>query len=147
MKTILNGPPAAATQEAHLLWTTMFNSKDYPTDEDTLARIAYEPPEHIFLAQTSTAPNWSRIEWAKQLLTHIYTLTAPEHAAPIPTTIGYIRWWEGRGSKAHQYLQLALDADPGYRFARLSDQMLGAGIIAGWHTNKDTAYKTHLDMP
>lgn len=125
----------------------MFNSKDYPTDEDTLARIAYEPPEHIFLAQTSTAPNWSRIEWAKQLLTHIYTLTAPEHAAPIPTTIGYIRWWEGRGSKAHQYLQLALDADPGYRFARLSDQMLGAGIIAGWHTNKDTAYKTHLDMP
>ena len=143
----------------------MFNSKDYPTDEDTLARIAYyqfphirdrlmadipgidEPPEHIFLAQTSTAPNWSRIEWAKQLLTHIYTLTAPEHAAPIPTTIGYIHWWEGRGSKAHQYLQLALDADPGYRFARLSDQMLGAGIIAGWHTNKDTAYKTHLDMP
>ncbi|BCW06075.1 DUF4192 domain-containing protein [Arthrobacter sp. NtRootA1] len=44
-------------------------------------------------------------------------------------------------------LQLALDTDPGYRFARLSDQMLGAGIIAGWNTNRDTAYKAHLDMP
>ncbi|WP_416402884.1 hypothetical protein [Arthrobacter sp. LFS091] len=44
------------------------------------------------------------------------TLTSPEHAAPIPT-IGYINWWEGRGSKAHPYLQLALDTDPGYRFA------------------------------
>ncbi|WP_396136675.1 MULTISPECIES: hypothetical protein [unclassified Arthrobacter] len=38
------------------------------------------------------------------------------------TTIGYINWWEGRGSKAHQYMHLALDTDPGYRFARLTDQ-------------------------
>ncbi|MFF2840611.1 DUF4192 family protein [Paenarthrobacter sp. NPDC057981] len=57
------------------------------------------------------------------------------------TTIGHINWWQGRGSKAHQYLQLALDTDPGYRFARLSDQMLGAGIVAGWNTNRDTAFK------
>ncbi|MGO4248358.1 DUF4192 family protein [Paenarthrobacter sp. RAF54_2] len=73
--------------------------------------------------------------------------TSPQHAAPLLTTIGYINWWQGRGSKAHQYMQLALDTDPGYRFARLSDQMLGAGIIAGWNTNRDTAYKTQLDMP
>ncbi|MDR6685411.1 hypothetical protein J2Y41_000964 [Arthrobacter sp. 1088] len=143
----------------------MLDSTEYPADEDTLDLIAYfqiphirdqlmadipgidEPPQHILFAQTHAAPNWSRIEWAKQLLTHAYTLTSPEHAAPILTTIGYINWWEGRGSKAYQYLQLALDNDPGYRFARLSDQMLGAGIIAGWNTNKDTAYKTHLDMP
>ncbi|MFJ6453836.1 DUF4192 family protein [Paenarthrobacter sp. NPDC091669] len=51
-----------------------------------------------------------------------YTRTSPQHAAPILTTIGYINWWEGRGSKAHQYMQLALDTDPGYRFARLTDQ-------------------------
>ena len=44
-------------------------------------------------------------------------------------------------------MQLALDTDPGYRFARLIDQMLGAGIVAGWNTNKNTAYKTRLDMP
>ncbi|BCW35969.1 hypothetical protein StoSoilA2_20250 [Arthrobacter sp. StoSoilA2] len=164
-KTILSRHPAAATQDAHRLWTTMLETKDYPTDEDILTLIAYyqfphirdrlmadipgidEPPEHILFAQTDAAPSWSRIEWAKQLLTHAYTMTSPEHAAPILTTIGYIHWWEGRGSKAHQYLQLALDTDPGYRFARLSDQMLGAGIIAGWNTNRDTAYKTHLDMP
>ncbi|MFE4080296.1 DUF4192 domain-containing protein [Paenarthrobacter sp. YIM B13468] len=164
-QTITSRPPANATQDAHQLWTTMLENKDYPTDQDALKLIAYyqfphirdqlmadipgldEPPEHILFAQTTQAPNWSRIEWAKQLLTHTYTLTAPEHAAPILTTIGYINWWEGRGSKAHQYLQLALDTDPGYRFARLTDHMLGAGIIAGWNTNKNTAYKTNLDMP
>ncbi|RWW91557.1 DUF4192 family protein [Paenarthrobacter ureafaciens] len=72
---------------------------------------------------------------------------ASEHAAPILTTIGYINWWEGRGSKAHQYLQFALDTEPGYRFARLTDHMLGAGIIAGWNTNKNTAYRNNLEMP
>ncbi|MEV7605737.1 DUF4192 domain-containing protein [Paenarthrobacter sp. NPDC089322] len=163
--TILNGPPATALHDAHELWTGMLATKDYPTDQDVLKLIAYfqvphirdrlmadipginEPPEHILFAQTTQAPNWSRIEWAKQLLTHTYTLTAPEHAAPILTTIGYINWWEGRGSKAHQDLQLALDTDPGYRFARLTDHMLGAGIIAGWNTNKSTAYRNNLEMP
>ncbi|BCW44918.1 DUF4192 domain-containing protein [Arthrobacter sp. StoSoilB5] len=86
-------------------------------------------------------------KWAKQLLLHAYTRTSPQHAAPSLTTIGYINWWQGPGSKAHQYLQLALDTDPGYRFARLTDHMLGAGIIAGWNTTQNTAYKTHLDMP
>lgn len=165
MESILSGHPAAATKDGHKLWTTMLETKDYPSDQSVLRLIAYfqfphirdrlmadipginEPPEHILFAQTTTAPNWSRIEWAKQLLTHTYTLTAPEHAAPILTTIGYINWWEGKGSKAHQYLQLALDTDPGYRFARLTDHMLGAGIIAGWNTNKTTAYKNQLDMP
>lgn len=52
-----------------------------------------------------------------------------------------------RRSKAHQYLRLALDTYPGYRFVRLSNHMLSAGIIAGWNTNKSTAYKTNLELP
>ncbi|MEQ4567168.1 DUF4192 family protein [Paenarthrobacter sp. CAP02] len=154
MEAILARPPAAAAHQAHHLWNDMLTTKDYPTDEKVLKLIAYfqfphirdqlmadipgidEPPEHILFAQTSAAPNWSRIECAKDLLLHTYIRTSPEHAAPILTAIGYINWWEGRGSKAHQYLQLALDTDPGYRFARLTDHMLGAGIIAGWNTNK-----------
>ncbi|MGO4246265.1 DUF4192 domain-containing protein [Paenarthrobacter sp. RAF54_2] len=165
MHTIRTQPPDETAGEASLLWTRMLESRDFPTDEDCLSLIASfqfphirdrlmtdipgidEPPQHILFAQTNTPPKWSRIEWAQQLLLHAYTRTSPQHAAPILTTIGYINWWQGRGSKAHQYLQLALDTDPGYRFARLTDQMLGAGIIAGWNTNKNTAYKTHLDMP
>ena len=36
---------------------------------------------------------------------------------------------------------LALDTDPAYRLARLSDQMIGSGLVAGWNMNKDTAFK------
>ncbi|RDV10441.1 hypothetical protein DXK94_07820 [Arthrobacter sp. RT-1] len=70
------------------------------------------PCQQILFAQTEAAPKWSHIEWAQQVLLHAYTLTGAEHAAPALTAIGYINWWEGRGSKAHQFLQLALDTDP-----------------------------------
>ena len=165
MTTITALHPKQAVQQAHELWIAMLDNGNYPTEDATIALIANfqfphirdrlmadipgidEPPQHILFALTETPPQWSRIEWAQQLLLHAYTRTSPQHAAAILTTIGYINWWEGRGSKAHQYMQLALDTDPGYRFARLTDQMLGAAIIAGWNTNKDTAYKTRLDMP
>ncbi|NWL12171.1 DUF4192 domain-containing protein [Paenarthrobacter nitroguajacolicus] len=165
INTIRAQAPQEAALQASRLWTAMLDSNDFPTDEDCALLIASfqfphirdrlmadipgidEPPQHILFAQTETAPKWSRIEWAQQLLLHAYTRTSSQHAAPILTTIGYINWWEGRGSKAHQYMQLALETDPGYRFARLTDQMLGAGMIAAWNTNKDTAYKTRLDMP
>ena len=92
--------------------------------------------QHIQFAQTDGAPKWSRIDWAQQLLVHAYTRTRAQHAPPVITTIGYINWWEGRSSKAHQFLQLALDSHPAFRLARLSDQMIGSGIVAGWNMNK-----------
>ncbi|MFC9772538.1 MULTISPECIES: DUF4192 domain-containing protein [unclassified Pseudarthrobacter] len=148
-----------ALEQGRKLWAGMLDSKTFPIDDDCHALIANlqfpairdrliadipgvdEPLQHILFALTDTAPKWSRIEWAQQLLLHAYTRTSPQHAAPVLTTIGYINWWEGKGSKAHQFLQLALDNDPAYRLARLSDQMIGSGTVAGWNMNKSTAYK------
>jgi hypothetical protein len=130
MNTIRAQAPQEASLQASQLWTTMLDSNDFPPTmtaphssrtsnsphirDRLMADIPGidESPKHILFAQTETAPKWSRVEWAQQLLIHAYTRTSPQHAAPILTTIGYINWWEGRGSKAHQYLQLALDTDP-----------------------------------
>lgn len=138
MDTIRTLPHHDAIAQAYNLWTSMLDAKTYPTDEQTVSLIANlqfatirdqltadipgidEPMKQVLLAQTHTKPQWSRIEWAQQLLLHAYTQTSNHHAAPILTAIGYINWWEGRGSKAHQFLQLALEADPNYRLARLS---------------------------
>ncbi|MDP9889061.1 DUF4192 domain-containing protein [Pseudarthrobacter enclensis] len=159
MDTIRTLPTGTATQRARELWANMLDTTSYPTDDDCHALVANlqftairdrliadipgidEPMQRILFAQTDGAPKWSRIEWAQQLLLHAYTRTSPQHSAPVLTTIGYINWWEGRGSKAHQFLQLALDSDPAYRLARLSDQMIGSGLVAGWNMNKTTAYK------
>ncbi|MGO4254385.1 hypothetical protein AB4Y81_19180 [Paenarthrobacter sp. TAF1] len=130
MSTITALNPEKALRQAHQLWTAMLANNNYPTDEDTIALIANfqfphirdqlipdipgieEPPQHILFALTESGPKWSRVEWAHQLLLHAYTRTSPQHAAAILTTIGHINWREGRGSKAHRYLKLALDNRP-----------------------------------
>jgi hypothetical protein len=166
MDTIQALPAATGTSRARELWAGMLDSVSFPSDDDCHALVANlqfpairdrliadipgldEPMKRILFAHTDGAPKWSRIEWAQQLLLHAYTRTSPQHAAPVLTTIGYINWWEGRGSKAHQFLQLALDNDSAYRLARLSDQMIGSGLVAGWNMNKDTAYKAlPFEMP
>lgn len=159
METIRCQTGETALEQGRKLLTEMLESKTFPSDDDCHALVANlqfpairdrliadipgvdEPMQHILFAQTEAAPKWSRIEWAQQLLLHAYTRTSAEHAAPVLTAIGYINWWEGKGSKAHQFLQLALDTDPAYRLARLSDQMIGSGLVAGWNMNKNTAYK------
>ncbi|WP_455834239.1 DUF4192 family protein [Pseudarthrobacter siccitolerans] len=164
METIRSQAPDAALQQGRKVWADMLNAKTFPSDEDCHAIVANlqfpairdrliadipgvdEPMQQILFAQTDQAPKWSRIEWAQQLLLH--ACTSPEHAAPVLTAIGYINWWEGRGNKAHQFLQLALETDPAYRLARLSDEMIGSGIVAGWNMNKDTVCKTlPYDLP
>ncbi|MDR6417662.1 DUF4192 domain-containing protein [Pseudarthrobacter sulfonivorans] len=162
MDTIRTQPADASLQQGRRLWADMLNSKNLPSDDDCHTLVANlqfpeirdrlladipgldEPMQQVLFAQTEEAPMWSRIEWAQQLLLHAYTRTSAEHSAPVLTAIGYINWWEGKGTKAHQFLQLALDTDPAYRLARLSDQMIGSGIVAGWNMNKNTAYKTLL---
>jgi hypothetical protein len=159
MKTIRALPADDAIDQARRLWAGMLDAKTYPTDDQIITLIANfqfagirdqliaaipgikEPVEQVLFAQTQGKPQWERVEWAQQLLLHAYTRTNNQHAAPLLTAVGYINWWEGRGSKAHQFLQLALKADPGYRLARLSDRMIGCGMIAGWSTDKNTAYR------
>jgi hypothetical protein len=148
-----------AMAQARTLWTEMLEAKTYPDDEQTIGLIANlqfpairdqlmagirgidEPMDRILLAQTRGKPQWSRVEWAEQLLVHAYTHSATIHSAPSLTAVAFINWWEGRGSKAHQFLELALDADPSYRLARLSDQMIGTGMVAGWSMDRGTTYR------
>ncbi|WP_159619103.1 DUF4192 domain-containing protein [Arthrobacter zhaoguopingii] len=148
-----------ATDRARALWKEMLEAKSFPTDERIIRLIASlqfptirdqlmadipgidEPMDRVLLAQTNSKPHWARVEWAEQLLLHAYTRSSTPHSAPILTAIAFISWWEGRGSKAHQYLQLALEADPDYRLARLGDQVIGRGTVAGWTMDRNTAYR------
>ncbi|MCO4239618.1 DUF4192 family protein [Pseudarthrobacter raffinosi] len=133
---------------ARTLWTEMLAGKSFPTDEQIISLIASlqfptirdqlmadipgidEPMNRVLLAQTNSNPHWSRVKWAEQVLLHAYTRSSTRHSAPILTAIAFINWWEGRGSKAHQFLQLALEADPGYHLGRLSELMICSGSVA-----------------
>ncbi|MBT2555902.1 DUF4192 domain-containing protein [Arthrobacter sp. ISL-5] len=159
VKTIRRMNPGEALEQGRALWDGMLDAISYPDDDQTISLIANfqvpairdqlmadipgidEPMDRVLLAQTHGNPQWSRVEWAQQLLLHAYTHSSTDHSAPILTAIAYVNWWEGKGSKAHQFLQLALEADPAYRLARLSDLMIGSGMVAGWNMDKDRAFR------
>lgn len=149
-----------ALEQARGRWSEMLDSNSYPDRDEIVNLIADlqfpvirdrlmadipgidERMDRVLLAQTHDKPQWSRVEWAHQLLLHAYTYSSAEHSAPILTAVAFINWWEGRGSKAHQFLQLALEADPTFRLARVSDMMIGSGMVAGWNMDKGTAYRS-----
>lgn len=159
VRSIYNMNTTDALDQARALWDGMLDAKSYPSDDQTVSLIANfqspgirdqlmadipgidEPMDRVLLAQTNGKPQWSRVEWAQQLLLHAYTHSSTKHSAPLLTAVAFINWWEGRGSKAHQFLQLALEADPSYRLARLSDLMIGTGTVAGWNMDKDRAFR------
>ncbi|MDJ0356322.1 DUF4192 family protein [Paenarthrobacter sp. PH39-S1] len=154
----MDGP--VAMSRARTLWDAILETGSIPTDQQTCELIADfqipairdrliadipgidEPITQILMAQTRQAPRWSRVEWAELVLMHLYTHCDPSYVAAVLTAIGYISWWQGRGSKAIQFIDMALDASPQYRLAVLIRQMLRAGYLASWATDRRKAYRS-----
>lgn len=150
--------PPAATAKARFLWGGLLDGSDLPTDAQSaelLADFKFISVRDRFLAdipglegilgdllmgQTKRPPHWQRVDRAQELLLHLHSGRRPRRC-PYPDKSGIIQWWEGKGSRAHQCFQHALEADPNCRLAQLSDQMAGAGITAPWAMDKDSAYQ------
>ncbi|MDJ0318378.1 DUF4192 domain-containing protein [Arthrobacter antibioticus] len=151
--------PPVATAKARTLWGGFLEGADLPTDAQSAELLAdfkfisvrdrlladipglEDSLGDLLLGQTKRPPHWQRVDRAQELLLHLYTRADGPDAAPVLTSLGIIQWWEGKGSRAHQCFQHALEADPHYRLAQLSDQMVGAGILAPWAMDKNSAYQ------
>lgn len=155
--------PPAAIVKARTLWGSLLESTELPSDDEAAELLAdfkfvsvrdrligdipglNEKLGDLLLAQTNRAPHWHRVDRATDLLLHLYSRADQADAAPVLTSLGVIQWWEGRGSRAHECFQRALEADPDYRLAQLSDQMLDAGIVAPWAMDRNAAYQPPMN--
>ena len=153
----------AAIEKARILWDSLLEGTEMPTDDQAAELLAYfkfisvrdhlladipgidDTMRDLLLGQTKQAPRWDRVDRATEVLLHLYGRSDGPHAAPVLTSLGVIQWWEGRGSRAHDCFQRALEADPYYRLAQLSDQMVAAGILAPWATNRNAAYQPPMN--
>ncbi|WP_171814558.1 DUF4192 domain-containing protein [Arthrobacter dokdonensis] len=151
--------PRTATERARTLWNKMLDGGGEPTDDEAAELIANlkfisvrdrlladipgieDSMRDLLLGQTKQSPHWKRVERASEVLFQLYMRTDGTDAAPVLTSLGVIQWWEGHGSKAHQCFQRALEADPGYRLAQLTDHLVRDGILSDWATDKQTAYQ------
>ena len=151
--------PRAATKQARALWCQMLDGAEEPTDDQAAELIAYlkfisvrdrlladipgveESMRDLLLGQTTERPHWQRVDRASDVLLHLYMRADGADAAPILTSMGVIQWWEGHGSKAHECFQRALEADPDYRLAQLTDHLVRDGILSEWATSRQTSYQ------
>ncbi|NVM97762.1 DUF4192 domain-containing protein [Arthrobacter sp. SDTb3-6] len=155
--------PPAAIAKARALWGGLLEGSQMPTDDESAELLAYfkfisvrdrllgdipglnDKLGDLLLAQTQRAPHWRRVDRASDLLLHLYSRADRADAAPVLTSLGVIQWWEGRGGRAHDCFQQAMEADPNYRLAQLSDQMVRAGILAPWAMDRNAAYQPPLN--
>lgn len=151
--------PQVAIGRARSIWGHLLDTINMPDDEQSAELLADfkfssvrdrlladipgldAPLGELLLAETKRPPRWHRVDRAEQLLFHLCTRADQRDIAPVLTSLGIIQWWEGKGSRAHQCFQHALETDPHYRLAQLGDQMIGAGIVARWATDKNAAYQ------
>ncbi|WP_425864748.1 DUF4192 domain-containing protein [Arthrobacter sp. TWP1-1] len=158
--------PEAAITRARILWNTMLDGGNEPTDDQAAELIANlkfisvrdrlladipgieDSMRDILLGQTKQSPHWNRVDRASELLFQLYMRTDGTDAAPVLTSLGVIQWWEGHSSKAHACFQRALEADPEYRLAQLTDFLVRDGILSDWATDRQTAYQPpHIRGP
>ena len=96
--------------------------------------------ENVLMGNTTTRPTWERVEQGEALALELLSQTPQEFRAPLYTMLGFISWYMGRSSRAVDYMEKALDAEPGYRLAELFKQLLGLGQLPAAVTNPETAY-------
>lgn len=93
----------------------------------------------VFLA-ASQAPDWERLDAAHSVFRGLSALAQGEPRAALLSILGWLEWARGRGSRAHRYLQEALEETPGYTLAELMTQLVGTGALAPWARRRDTAW-------
>lgn len=96
--------------------------------------------ENVLLGQLTTRPTWKRVEQGQALTLELLAQTPQEFRAPLYMMLGFISWYQGRGSVANQYMDKALKVTPGYRLATLFKELIAIGYIAPVNLDKKLAY-------
>lgn len=151
-------------------WTELLDSRREPTEAETwqaladlceggntrdlmIAATAGDPipdadhataAEHLrqlLLGQTTTRPDWERIDQAEHVLAGLLGHAPQGHRAGALTILGWIAWYKGSGSAAHVWFTRAERDTPGYRLANLLAELVSGKFLPAVCKNPATAYR------
>ncbi|MCC9205135.1 DUF4192 domain-containing protein [Arthrobacter sp. zg-Y769] len=94
----------------------------------------------ILVGRGSGTPDWDLLDLAHAVFTDLVPVADGEAKAALLSLLAWMEWARGRGSRAHVYLQSALEACPGYRLALLLHELLGTGILPDWARSRDGSW-------
>lgn len=93
----------------------------------------------VFLA-IGQAPDWERMDAAYSVFRRMTAVATGQSRSALLSILGWLEWARGRGSRAHRYLQEALEETPGYTLAELLLALVGTGSLAPWARQRETAW-------
>lgn len=110
------------------------------------ARLIAQPAHHLFTEVLgglySGAIDWRRVGLMTGVLIRLAAVAGEcgEARAAVLTMLGWFDYARGRGSRAAVYFDAAEAALPGYRLARLLNELLCRGGLPEWARNRSTAW-------
>lgn len=93
----------------------------------------------VFLA-TLGSPDWNRLDAAHEAFLALAAVAKGKPRSALLSILGWMEWARGRGSRAHHYLQGALEETPGYTLAELLLVLVGTGSLAHWARRRESAW-------
>ncbi len=86
--------------------------------------------------------DWARVDGMSAVLARLTAVADGESRAAALTMSAWFEYARGRGSRAAVYLDAAERAVPGYRLARLLQELLRRGGLPAWALSRTTAWRT-----
>lgn len=94
----------------------------------------------VLLGDSPQAPQWARVDRAADLLLGLYYGSEGPSKAAAGTLLAWIEWARGRGSMAHEALEMVLQEFPDYSLARLLSDFVATGTLPVWATDRDSSW-------
>lgn len=105
------------------------------------------PPEDrrergdILTAASSRAPHWPGLDRLWEECRRIAASAPDRPGAQALAVAAWVSWARGHGSAAAAHLEAAAERDSGDALASLLRQVVEAGLVAGWASSPDTAWR------
>ncbi|MDM7988953.1 DUF4192 domain-containing protein [Arthrobacter sp. zg-Y877] len=99
----------------------------------------------LLVGRGPAAPDWARLDRAHAVFTDLVPAAEGDARAGLLSLLAWIEWARGRGSRAHVYLERALEACPGYRLALLLRELLGTGVLPDWARTREGSWPGNRD--
>ncbi|MCK6094950.1 DUF4192 domain-containing protein [Micrococcus sp. EYE_162] len=97
--------------------------------------------EPILTASTPEPPDWRSLDRLWEACRGIASTAPARHAAQALAVAAWVSWARGHGSAASAHLEAAEALDPRDRFGSVLRAVTGAGLVAGWATSPETAWR------
>jgi hypothetical protein len=94
----------------------------------------------VLLGSSAQAPQWVRVDRAADLLVRLYCASDGQSKAAAGTLLAWIEWARGRGSMAHEALEMVLQEFPDYSLARLLRDFVETGTLPDWAMDRDSSW-------